>query len=281
MRRALLLLPLLLASAAGAATLEPPAPQLGEAATLRMEAAPADSTLFPLGMGVALERQDATTWSLLVVAVGEVGVVLPSAAGADTLRWEVAGQLEQVDPSLARPLHPGPRLRANWWPHLLLAALLLALLALWAWRRLVAGRGEAALNPVPDEPPHVVALRRLAELEASGWLAAGDAARFYVEASAALRGFVAGRFGVPALDWTSQETSERLAASGHPPQASRGLLPLLREADAVKFAGERPAEPAGKAWIATARQYIEQHAVEPVFQGEAALAAARRLGGGR
>lgn len=281
MRPLALLLLAALAGPAMAATVQPPAPQLGERATLSLGAAPADSTRFPLGLGVALERSGPATWSLLVVAVGEVGVVLPGPAGADTLSWEVAGQVEQADPSLARPLHPGPRLRANWWPHLLLLALLLALLGLWAWRRLMAGRGEAALNPVPDEPPHVVALRRLAELERSGWLAAGDAPRFYVEASDALRAFVGGRFGVPALDWTSRETAERLAGSGHPPATSRELLPLLREADAVKFAGEQPAEPDGRAWIQAARGYIGRHAVEPVFQGEAARAAARRLGGGR
>lgn len=281
MRALALLFLLALPVPVGAATVMPPAPQLGERATLTLERAPADSILAPRGLGVVLAPEGPATWSVLVVAVGEVGVVLPGPAGADTLSWEVAGQVERADPSLARPLHPGPRLRANWWPHLLLAALLLALAALWAWRRLVAGRGEAALNPLPEEPPHVVALRRLAELERSGWLANGDAPRFYVEASAALRGFVGGRFAVPALDWTSRETAERLAAAGHPPGAARELLPLLQEADGVKFAGREPGEPDRRDWIETARGYIERHAVEPVFQGEVARAAARRLGGGR
>lgn len=119
---------------------------------------------------------------------------------------------------------------AGRWPWL---AALLPLLLLPLLRR----REE---KPPPLVPAHEVANDALARLDALNLLAAGDVEAYFVYLSAILREYVERRFGVHAPERTTQEFLSE--ASAAPELAAHGslLADFLRQADAVKFAGQRP-----------------------------------------
>jgi hypothetical protein len=245
---------------------------LGEKAVLELGQTPADSTQWPTGKGVVLRRLDGTHLQVVPVRVGELWI----AAFGDTLRWNLAGTISTPAPETLRPLRHGDAVHPNWWPTLLLAALLVAPPLFWLWRRL-RRRGPRTAFTLPAEAPQVVALRELAQIEASDWLARGEQERWFVEASRVLRGYVSGRYRVAALDATSSETLERLLAFGYREDEVSALRPLLSQADSVKFAGGRPSEHAAKQWLQEIRGFVEGTAVPISYSTPEALRAAERF----
>ncbi|MDE0221336.1 MAG: hypothetical protein OXJ90_18860, partial [Spirochaetaceae bacterium] len=126
-----------------------------------------------------------------------------------------------------------------------------AVVAAIRWRRRVA-----AGRPVPVEPPGVVALRALDELERDEALKA-DLDRFYVTVSSILRVYLEGRFGLRAPE---QTTEEFLAAAEAEPafdrEQQRTLRAFLAACDAVKFARARPSAGQTGRIIDTARGFV-------------------------
>jgi hypothetical protein len=111
----------------------------------------------------------------------------------------------------------------------------LAVLLLVVRRR--RARAPAPLAPPAGEPPDARARAALADARR---LLAGDPRGAADRTSAALRQFLAARFGVPA----PARTSEELAAAAPPFALSTrwpSLLALLRALDAERFAPPRPA----------------------------------------
>lgn len=269
MKGALLIGLLLLGPAAGAATLDPPEPALGQRARLTLDAAPADSTAWPVATNAALRpTDDPRVFEIVPLRVGELAVVLP--ATGDTLRFEVPATIDDPRPERLRPLHSVGEIDPRWGPTLALAALVLALLGgvlVW-WLRRRARRSIERPAP-PPEPAHVVALRELDRLERAGLVSAGRFEEFYVRGSHVLREYAGRRFGVPVLDRTTTETVDALrehpVASGHLP----GVVPLLAAADEVKFARHRPEPVDGETWLRRAREFVEATRPRPGPTAEA------------
>lgn len=286
---ALLLLPAIGGNpcTSAAATLEPARPGLGQRAVLRLQQAAADSSQQPVGLGVALlATADPRVLTAVPLQVGRVGIALgageseaPGAApGArDTLWWEISGQLAEASPDSLRPLKAAPELGPNWLPTALILAVLLGMPAWWLWRRRGRRPARALAFPLPEEPAHRVALRRLAEIAGTRWLEDGQFDRYFVECTRAMRAYIAARYRVPALDWTSDEIVERLRQAGYDRRDLADVGPLLAEADRVKFGADRPTQHSSQQWLGRARTFIEYTAVEPEFTTPEAVAAAAAL----
>jgi len=110
--------------------------------------------------------------------------------------------------------------------------------------------------PAPPRPPEEMARERLAALRASGWLAAGDSKAYYSELSDILRRYLEARFGVAALDRTTQELIRELKKSGTQRQDLGVVRDVLDHSDLAKFAkahlGEKEADAAWQAvseWV--------------------------------
>ncbi len=147
-------------------------------------------------------------------------------AVSQPLHLRVRAALDPKSPGV--PEGPGPMqpVRRRWLAWTIGAAVAL-FLALVAWRRSHrAGSRTPVPSPIPVGPgPDVEALARLASLRAG----AGAGADI-VEASDVVRAYVARRFGVRALEMTSNELLTALAQPG------TSLRAVLEPSDLVKFA---------------------------------------------
>ncbi len=121
-----------------------------------------------------------------------------------------------------------------------LAALLLGLVGglLFArWRR----RPRPVVLP-PPVPAHVTAFQALEELERADLITKNQFQDYYLELTEIAKAYIEGRFGVPALDRTTDELRrdlERLAPQIAPLKPS-DLVRFLMDCDLVKFARFAP-----------------------------------------
>jgi hypothetical protein len=139
------------------------------------------------------------------------------------------------------------------WAVIGLAALLLAGLAVWAVRRWRQQRRIETVSPELVLPPDQVALKRLTEIAR---LMGTDGRRFYFELSATLRAYLAGRFGIDALERTTEELVPMLKPLL--PDWAGPLKTFLLGADPVKFAGTVPERPRMDRDLVFVREFVEK-----------------------
>ena len=114
---------------------------------------------------------------------------------------------------------------------LLAAALVFLLVRLWLrWR----SRTEAAGKP--DDPAHIVALRKLDRFRSNRYWAPDRQKAFYSGVTDALREYIAVRYGVPAMEQTTAEMFDALRGADIPEDLRRDMKQLFEVSDFVKFA---------------------------------------------
>jgi len=256
--------------------LDPPVPHLGERATLTLDHAAKDSSEFPIGIHAAIRpTEDPKRFTLIPLQVGMVGTTLPGSS--DTLFFAVPATMDPDSLPAPRPLQSIGILRPTWWPTIAAILLLLSPLAYLAFRWLGRGKTPVAAFPLLAEAAHITALRKLQEIEDSQLLRDGEFDAYYVAVSHALRAYLAGRFRVPALDWTVNEMKDRLLAAGYQQELFISALELLRQADEIKFARARPTEHQAREWLEAARTFIHDTKVEPVYTTQESVRALVKL----
>jgi hypothetical protein len=125
----------------------------------------------------------------------------------------------------------------------------------------------------PPIPPHEVAYRALAELEGGALLDHGRFQDYYLQLTEIAKGYLQGRFGIHALDRTTEELRQELLRTGErivPLQADE-VIRFLQACDLVKFARLRPELDEAAAALATVRQMIDRS--RPASKAESSDAA--------
>lgn len=135
----------------------------------------------------------------------------------------------------------------------LLLALVIWLVLRRLWRR---DRSEPAPPPIPA---HELAFEALDELERGELLEHGEVQRYYVELTEIAKGYIERRFGVDALDRTTDEIRMALRHDGSrvAPLAADEVMGFLDECDLVKFARLQPPEQEARAALGTVRGMVE------------------------
>lgn len=120
---------------------------------------------------------------------------------------------------------------------LLIAAL--AYGAYWYWKKRQR-QAAGIVEEKPVIPPDVLALQQLHELEVKHVWQSGEVKLFYSEATEIVRRYFEGRYGVAALEMTSDEVLDQLKAVALPGGMPHAMMTTIREfltdADLVKFA---------------------------------------------
>ena len=122
---------------------------------------------------------------------------------------------------------------------LILLALLVWLLV-WYIRRTLSRR-EAIVKPGPKIPPHVVAIKALVELKNRKLWQNGKYKQYYTALTDILRVYIGGRWGIGAMEMTTDEIIAALSDVELPLESRSNLVSIMRTADMVKFAKAEPA----------------------------------------
>jgi hypothetical protein len=122
-------------------------------------------------------------------------------------------------------------------------SLLLLAIAIYLLIRYLRKRGKGLsdlFKSTPALPPHIVALTSLEKLRGEKLWQNDKHKLYYSGLSDILRTYLAGRFGVGAMEMTTDEIVDALRGVEMDQKSKMDLLSVLRDADLVKFAKEVP-----------------------------------------
>ena len=162
---------------------------------------------------------------------------------------------EKIEDATLKPIADIIPTHSRRLPYLLGALGIILLLAMvsgfiwWRKKRRIHGR-QAAM----EDPPHVKADREIDKLLASGLFERGDVKAFYFIFSETLRRYMESIRHFPAAEMTTEEIARVIKTD----PSDQGILPLLRQADLVKFSDLVPAADRKDQDILMARTYIQQ-----------------------
>jgi hypothetical protein len=161
----------------------------------------------------------------------------------------------------------------TWRDFLLYALILLAIAAIiygiYYYRKKHKKGPEEVEEIVEERPAHLVAVERLRELEEKRLWQQGDVKKFYSDATEIIREYFEKRYGIMALELTSDEVVQQLMKFRLDAALMRSVESLFLNADLVKFAKYAPVSSENEAVIPQALQIVEQSKPrqEPVVTG--------------
>lgn len=120
-----------------------------------------------------------------------------------------------------------------------LAVLALIGVAIYLLARYLAKRGKSITDlfkPEPPLPAHIVAITALESLKNQKLWQNNKHKEYYSALSDILRTYLDGRFGVGAMEMTTDEILAAISSLDLPKKSAMDLVSVLRDADLVKFA---------------------------------------------
>jgi hypothetical protein len=113
-------------------------------------------------------------------------------------------------------------------------------------------------TPQPVIPPHIVALEKLEEIKVQKIWQCGDIKVFYTQVTDVLRVYLEGRFGINAMELTSDEIMALVKKEPGLNEVRAALKDLLTLADLVKFAKMVPLENENERSLLTAFDVVDK-----------------------
>lgn len=183
---------------------------------------------------------------------------------------------EMRDSLYINPLRPPMYVKSEWYDwvpdifsdywYLWVAGLVLAALAV-AVLILYKKNGKSLLPGRKIIPPYELATRRLEELKRKRLHEFGHDKAYYTELTDILRQYLGGRFHIYALEMTSSQILDELAANPETAPFARDLKPMFTVADFVKFAKQTATTDENIRSFNSVEKFI--HETKPVEQPQA------------
>ncbi|MFB6258994.1 MAG: LPXTG cell wall anchor domain-containing protein [Flavobacteriales bacterium] len=127
----------------------------------------------------------------------------------------------------------------NWHWFATAGGILLLALLLFLYYRYRKRKNETA-PPVPVRPPHEIALERLDRLRTEKAWEGWGSKPYYTELTDILRHYLESRYRIPALEETTPRILHELAFTDIDDEGKGEVRKILKTADMVKFAKQRP-----------------------------------------
>jgi hypothetical protein len=133
----------------------------------------------------------------------------------------------------------------NWRKYVLYGLIALVVIGLLIagflyWKKHRKPKEAPLARPLPTRPAHEIALEKLEELRLKKLWQNDRTKEYYIELSDIVREYIEFRFGIMALEQTTDETLRSLQISGVDTEQLRTLKGMLQLADLAKFAKYRP-----------------------------------------
>lgn len=204
-----------------------------------------DSGTYKLPEFVFASGKDSVRSKELMLSVVPVNV---------TANDSIAPLTDVVDPEDASILDSVPDFLYYYWWVILLGLILIAA-GIYAWMQL--RKGESLLPKRPEKTPYEQAIYDLKNLKARKLWESGREKEYYTELTDILRRYLDGRFGIKAMEMTSNEIMSHLADLGSGEVPSDKMRDILDMADFVKFAMVRPLPDDNVALYNNALEFVE------------------------
>lgn len=137
------------------------------------------------------------------------------------------------------------------WSFVALLILVASFSLIW-WYRKGKGRNDSR---IVQEPPHILAKKEIDMLVAQRLFENGHIKPFYFRLSGIIRRYLESLRGFPAAEFTTEEIARAIDN-----ERDRTLLPLLRQADLVKFSDSIPTQARKDEDVKAAISFIEDTA---------------------
>jgi len=135
------------------------------------------------------------------------------------------------------------------WLAVVLALILIAAGLFWWHKR----HQKPTMMGQYTEPPDIRARRELRSLESKGYFENGRVKKYYFSFSEIMRRYLEAIRDFPAAEYTTEEIARHIST-----EQDRKLIPLLQQADLVKFADSMPTPARKEADIKAALAYIRE-----------------------
>ena len=162
---------------------------------------------------------------------------MPMYLRVHTMEVDTAQAIKAIKPPLGAPLTFREILP---WLLIALAAAILTFLIIYVIRKHKKKEPIFKIRIKPVLPPHTVAINELEGLKLKKLWQAGKTKAFYTELTDIVRVYIEGRFGVQAIEMTTDEIMEGMKSTDTAKESIDKLGRTLVLADLVKFAKEHP-----------------------------------------
>lgn len=202
-----------------------------------------------------------------------IAIPVTTGAGTDTLQvtpseltvlpvpTDTITQVKDIKPPMNTPIN-----FAELWPYIAGFVLLVVIgwLVFYYLRKLKKGVEPVRVKRI--EPPHVIAIQELDKLRAEKLWQNNMVKQYYVRLSEIVRVYAAERYGIEALEMTTEEIVESLrSAIVEEPGSVELVKNLLTLADLVKFAKANPLPNENEVSLLNAYQFVNN--TKPVAMG--------------
>ena len=126
------------------------------------------------------------------------------------------------------------------------------------WLRSRGKRLGDLFKPAPPLPPHVAAIRALEALHNQKLWQNNRHKQYYSGLTDILRTYIAARWGIGAMEMTSDEIIAAMRPVELPDKARMDLTAILRDGDLVKFAKATPPAEENEADYLKAYYFVEE-----------------------
>jgi hypothetical protein len=144
------------------------------------------------------------------------------------------------------------------WSLIVLAIIIVLLYVAYRIMRHYGKSLSDIFHPAPPLPPHEVARLALERLYVQRLWQAEKHKLYYSSLTDILRTYIDGRFGVSAMEMTSDEIIEAMREVDLPQKSAMDLTQVLRDADLVKFAKAMPEAEENEAAYSAVWNFVEQ-----------------------
>lgn len=126
------------------------------------------------------------------------------------------------------------------------------------WKKHRKPKAAPAARPIPTRPAHEIALEKLEALRLKKLWQNDRSKEYYIELSDVVREYIEFRYGIMALELTTDETVRALQLKGADAELIKSLKGMMQLADLAKFAKYRPMADENDRSFDIAKEFVER-----------------------